>query len=270
MHQRRRRDCADCHRRCRAWPGHSQCRPGGSLRHATRQRVLPAQKWAHGACWQQGARDRHVLTLGEQVPGSNPAAGKGRQGCWGVVGEGRLLGGPYFRWEAELKLGSRVEAWLCRLSVLRSLCDGAPLAQRCMVLNHTKPQHQRLLYGGIHTSHAHVFVCGVCQSCCLPTHCLTDKQTKHTQVKLAGGEIIGAPTPADVMASASRTVLTKLDRVESDVIDFFMPAAARLIAGPHPERVLAAALAAMSGFRCVAVGCAGVCHRLIVAVACTL
>lgn len=71
------------------------------------------------------------------------------------------------------------------------------------------------------------------------------------QVKLQGGEVIGAPTPADVMASASRTVLTKLDRVEGQVIDFFMPAATRLIAGPHPERVLAAALAAMSGFRCV-------------------
>lgn len=69
------------------------------------------------------------------------------------------------------------------------------------------------------------------------------------QVKLAGGEVIGAPTPADVMASASRTVLSKLDRVEGEVIDFFMPAASRLIAGPHPERVLAAALAAMSGFR---------------------
>lgn len=74
------------------------------------------------------------------------------------------------------------------------------------------------------------------------------------QVKLQGGEVIGAPTPADVMASASRTVLTKLDRVEGQVIDFFMPAATRLIAGPHPERVLAAALAAMSGFRCVLTG----------------
>jgi hypothetical protein len=71
------------------------------------------------------------------------------------------------------------------------------------------------------------------------------------QVKLQGGEVIGAPTPADVMASASRTVLTKLDRVEGAVIDFFMPAATRLIAGPQPERVLAAALAAMSGFRWV-------------------
>jgi ATP-dependent RNA helicase DDX21 len=51
------------------------------------------------------------------------------------------------------------------------------------------------------------------------------------------------------MSSASRTVLSKLDKVEGEVIDFFMPAATRLIAGPHPERVLAAALAAMSGFR---------------------
>lgn len=77
------------------------------------------------------------------------------------------------------------------------------------------------------------------------------------QVKLQGGEVIGAPTPADVMASASRTVLTKLDRVEGEVIDFFMPAATRLIAGPHPERVLAAALAAMSGFRWVFPCCCG-------------
>lgn len=69
------------------------------------------------------------------------------------------------------------------------------------------------------------------------------------QVKLSGGEVIGAPTPADVMASASRTVLSKLDRVEADVIDFFMPAASRLLQSPQPERVLAAALASMSGFR---------------------
>lgn len=68
-------------------------------------------------------------------------------------------------------------------------------------------------------------------------------------MKLTGGEVIGAPTPGDVMSSASRTVLSKLDKVEGEVIDFFMPAASRLIAGPHPERVLAAALAAMSGFR---------------------
>ncbi|KAF8057135.1 RH3A [Scenedesmus sp. PABB004] len=72
------------------------------------------------------------------------------------------------------------------------------------------------------------------------------------QVRLAGGEVIGAPGPADVMASASRTVLSKLDRVEGGVIDFFMPAAQRLLASPQPERVLAAALASMSGFRSVA------------------
>lgn len=71
------------------------------------------------------------------------------------------------------------------------------------------------------------------------------------QVKLSSGEVIGAPSPADVMASASRTVLSKLDRVESGVIDFFMPAATRLMQSPQPERVLAAALASMSGFRYV-------------------
>ena len=40
-----------------------------------------------------------------------------------------------------------------------------------------------------------------------------------------------------------------IDEVMNDTDAFFMPAATRLIAGPHPERVLAAALAAMSGFR---------------------
>lgn len=69
------------------------------------------------------------------------------------------------------------------------------------------------------------------------------------QVKLASGEVIGAPSPADVMAAASRTVLSKLDKVEGGVIDFFMPAASRLMNSPQPERVLAAALASMSGFR---------------------
>jgi ATP-dependent RNA helicase DDX21 len=51
------------------------------------------------------------------------------------------------------------------------------------------------------------------------------------------------------MAAASRTVLSKLDKVEGGVIDFFMPAATRLMSSPQPERVLAAALASMSGFR---------------------
>lgn len=86
-------------------------------------------------------------------------------------------------------------------------------------------------------AHLETHMC--CTPCCI--FCL--------QVKLTGGEVIGAPTPGDVMSSASRTVLSKLDKVEGEVIDFFMPAASRLIAGPHPERVLAAALAAMSGFR---------------------
>jgi hypothetical protein len=86
------------------------------------------------------------------------------------------------------------------------------------------------------------------------------------QVKLASGEVIGAPSPADVMAAASRTVLSKLDRVEGGVIDFFMPAATRLMASPQPERVLAAALASMSGFRSVA---GSVAFRLCLCVYCT-
>jgi hypothetical protein len=46
-------------------------------------------------------------------------------------------------------------------------------------------------------------------------------------------------------------VLNKLDKVESGVIEFFEPAAEKLLASAQPARVLAAALAAMAGFRSV-------------------
>ena len=46
-------------------------------------------------------------------------------------------------------------------------------------------------------------------------------------------------------------MLTKLDKVEEGVIHFFEPAAERLLASAQPVRVLAAALAAMSGFQTV-------------------
>ena len=51
------------------------------------------------------------------------------------------------------------------------------------------------------------------------------------------------------MNQASRNVLSQLDKVDNDVIDFFVPAAERLMTSESPARVLAAALASMSGFR---------------------
>lgn len=71
------------------------------------------------------------------------------------------------------------------------------------------------------------------------------------QVKATAGLIVGTPEPADVMTAASRTVLTRLDKVENGVIDFFVPAAEKLLSHGQPSRVLAAALAAMSGFKAV-------------------
>ena len=69
------------------------------------------------------------------------------------------------------------------------------------------------------------------------------------QVKASGGFVIGTPDPAEVMTAASKTVLTRLDKVEAGVIEFFVPAAEKLLAAGAPTRVLAAALAAMSGFK---------------------
>ncbi|KAI8476815.1 MAG: P-loop containing nucleoside triphosphate hydrolase protein [Monoraphidium minutum] len=71
------------------------------------------------------------------------------------------------------------------------------------------------------------------------------------QVKATTGLVVGTPDPADVMTAASRSVLTRLDKVEGGVIDFFVPAAEKLLAAGQPSRVLAAALAAMSGFKAV-------------------
>ncbi|KAG2428695.1 hypothetical protein HXX76_011400 [Chlamydomonas incerta] len=69
--------------------------------------------------------------------------------------------------------------------------------------------------------------------------------------KVSNAELVGAPDPADVMRTASRSVLGKLDKVDNGVIDFFVPAAERLMSSEQPSRVLAAALAAMAGFRTV-------------------
>jgi ATP-dependent RNA helicase DDX21 len=71
------------------------------------------------------------------------------------------------------------------------------------------------------------------------------------QVKATEGLVVGTPDPAEVMTAASRSVLTRLDKVEGGVIDFFVPAAEKLLSAGQPTRVLAAALAAMSGFKSV-------------------
>ena len=81
----------------------------------------------------------------------------------------------------------------------------------------------------------------------------TDREAKDVgfilkQTKVVTAEMIGSPSPADVMTQASRNALTQLDKVDSEVVDFFVPAAERLMTSDNPSRVLAAALASMSGF----------------------
>jgi ATP-dependent RNA helicase DDX21 len=68
-------------------------------------------------------------------------------------------------------------------------------------------------------------------------------------VKLTRGEVIGPPAPEDLLTAASLTVQHALSGVDAAVVDFFAPAAERLLQADRPERVLAAALAAVSGFR---------------------
>lgn len=67
--------------------------------------------------------------------------------------------------------------------------------------------------------------------------------------KVENAELIGSPEPTEVMTHCSRSVLTQLDKVDGGVIEFFVPAAEKLLASPQPTRVLAAALAALAGFR---------------------
>lgn len=50
------------------------------------------------------------------------------------------------------------------------------------------------------------------------------------ETKVEGAELIGSPEPAEVMTSASRTVLGRLDKVDADVVGFFVPVADRLLA----------------------------------------
>lgn len=62
-------------------------------------------------------------------------------------------------------------------------------------------------------------------------------------------ELVGPPEPKEVLTTAARAALGSLDKVDAGVIDFFIPAAEKLLASDQPSRVLAAALAALSGFR---------------------
>mmetsp|Transcript_5481 Transcript_5481/g.16615 ORF Transcript_5481/g.16615 Transcript_5481/m.16615 type:complete len:432 (-) Transcript_5481:756-2051(-) len=68
------------------------------------------------------------------------------------------------------------------------------------------------------------------------------------QTKTERAEMHGPPPPEEVMTKASRNVLTSLDKVESGVIKFFEPVATQLMSSQDPTRVLAAALAQISGF----------------------
>ena len=82
----------------------------------------------------------------------------------------------------------------------------------------------------------------------------TDRESRDVgrllkDVKLTRGEVIGPPAPEELLTAASLTVQHALSGVDAAVVDFFAPAAARLLAAEGPERVLAAALAAVSGFR---------------------
>eukprot|EP00197_Chlamydomonas_leiostraca_P015537 CAMPEP_0202866958 /NCGR_PEP_ID=MMETSP1391-20130828/8449_1 /ASSEMBLY_ACC=CAM_ASM_000867 /TAXON_ID=1034604 /ORGANISM="Chlamydomonas leiostraca, Strain SAG 11-49" /LENGTH=805 /DNA_ID=CAMNT_0049546951 /DNA_START=68 /DNA_END=2485 /DNA_ORIENTATION=+ len=69
------------------------------------------------------------------------------------------------------------------------------------------------------------------------------------QTKVENAELVGAPEPREVLTRCAKSVLGQLDKVDGDVIDFFVPAAEKLLASPTPSRVLAAALAALGGFR---------------------
>lgn len=68
-------------------------------------------------------------------------------------------------------------------------------------------------------------------------------------LQVSTAELVGSPEPAEVMTAAAKGVLSKMDRIEEGVIEFFLPAAQRLLANGQPDRILAASLAALSGFR---------------------
>eukprot|EP00798_Chlamydomonas_sp_ICE-L_P001315 gene1315-32668_t len=65
--------------------------------------------------------------------------------------------------------------------------------------------------------------------------------------KVTTAELCGSPDPEDMMMTTCRAALGTLDKVHDNVIEFFLPAAEKLLSSEQPERVLAAALASMSG-----------------------
>lgn len=71
------------------------------------------------------------------------------------------------------------------------------------------------------------------------------------QCKVDNAELVGAPEPRDTLGRAAKSVLGQLDKVDGEVIDWFVPAAEKLLSSDQPTRVMAAALAALSGFRAV-------------------
>lgn len=112
-----------------------------------------------------------------------------------------------------------------------------------------------------------VYVCYVVYMCACVCVCVsitgrtgtavvlfTDKEVRTLgtilhQTKVENAELVGAPEPREVLTSAAKSVLGQLDKVEPGVIDFFIPAAEKLLSSDQPSRVLAAALAALGGFR---------------------
>eukprot|EP01025_Chloroclados_australasicus_P008688 TRINITY_DN1315_c0_g1_i1.p1 TRINITY_DN1315_c0_g1~~TRINITY_DN1315_c0_g1_i1.p1 ORF type:complete len:861 (-),score=132.40 TRINITY_DN1315_c0_g1_i1:515-3025(-) len=62
-------------------------------------------------------------------------------------------------------------------------------------------------------------------------------------------EIIGPPLPQDTMKAAALNVYKKMASVNADVSQFFLPAATQMLEKGDPNKVLASALAALSGFR---------------------
>ena len=61
-------------------------------------------------------------------------------------------------------------------------------------------------------------------------------------------EMVGPPNPRDVMQASTKGVLEKMVKVTPEVIQFFKPAAEKMLERSKGPDVLAAALATMSGF----------------------
>ena len=61
-------------------------------------------------------------------------------------------------------------------------------------------------------------------------------------------EMIGPPNPRDVMQASTKGLLDKMVKVTPEVVEFFKPAAEKMLQQSDGSKVLAAALATMSGF----------------------